>query len=215
MQSITVGGNTYNLVAMPATPGPAEIEIAMNDAVAVVTSPFTRQEQTQTFPGGDFWDAMITLPPLSQAKAWPWEGFLAELRGRLNVFQCGDPRAAAPQGSGLGAPVVAQYGDIFNVRMTWVLATSGWAPAQSGLLLPADYFQIGYRLHRVCEPVISDAYGNATLTIWPSLRETPENGTPLNLNFPQGLFRLASNRRAIHSSKQRLTTISMSFVEAK
>lgn len=214
MQTITIDGNSYNLVSMPATPGPADIEIAMNDAVAVVTSPFTRQEQTQTYPGGDFWDANITLPPMARSQAWPWEGFLAELRGRLNVFQCGDPRAATPAGSGAGAPVVSSSG-LDNLPMTWALATRGWTPSQAGVLLAGDHFQIGYRLHRVCENVNSDVYGTATLMIWPSLREMPEDGTPLILNAPQGLFRLSSNRRAAHASKQRLTSISLSFVEAK
>lgn len=185
----------------------------MNDAVASVTSPFTRQEQTQTWPGGDFWDATITLPPMIRAKSWPWEGFLAELRGRLNVFQCGDPRAARPLGVAGGAPVVATSGD--NLPMTWALATRGWPVNTPRLLLPADHFQIGYRLHRVCEIVNSDSNGDATLAIWPSLRETPADGTPLVLNSPQGLFRLVSNRRPIQASPARLTTMSLKFVEAK
>lgn len=215
MQVITIGGASYNLCAMPSTPGPAEIEIAMNDTVAVITSPFTRQEQTQDWPGGDFWDATITLPPMPRAKAWPWEGFLAELRGRLNVFQAGDPRAAIPLGRpGASVPVVATGGSN-NLPMTWALATRGWTPSAFRLLLPGDHFQIGYRLHRVCEIVNSDVYGTATLVIWPSLRETPEDGTPLVLNAPQGLFRLAANRRSIQASPMRLTTMSLKFVEAK
>ena len=213
LTTITINGNSYNLVAMPSTPGPADIEIAMNDTVAVTTSPFTRQEQTQTWPAGDFWDATITLPPMMRATAWPWEGFLAELRGRLNVFQCGDPRARQPLGMAGGTPLVATSSD--NLPMTWALVTRGWPASASRLLLPGDHFQIGYRLHRVCEQVNSDSSGNATLTIWPSLRETPADGTPLILNSARGLFRLASNRRSIQASPRRLTTMSLKFVEAK
>jgi hypothetical protein len=215
MQTITIGANAYNLCAMPSTPGPTDIEIAMNDTVAVNTSPYTRWEQTQPWPGGDYWDATITLPPMTRATAWPWEGFLAELRGRLNVFQAGDPRAATPLGSGAGVPVVDSSNSATNLPMTWVLVTRGWKPNSYRLLLPGDHFQIGYRLHRVCEVANSDANGNATLTIWPSIRETPADGTALNLKAPVGLFRLTANRRSVQASKTRLTTMSLKFVEAR
>jgi len=214
MQTITVGGNTYNLVAMPATPGFVDIELGISDAIAVVTSPFTRQEQTQGWPGGDFWDGSITLPPMMRAQAWPWEGFMAELRGRLQVFQCGDPRAATPLGRALGAPVVSNSGSN-NLPMTWVLKTTGWQASRFDLLLPGDQFQVGYRLHRVCERVNSDASGNATIIVSPSLRETPANAAPLILNAPKGLFRLTSNRRAIQASRTRLTTFSLKLQEVK
>lgn len=217
MQTITIGGNTYNLCTMPATPGPVDIEIGMNDAVAVNTSPFTRQEQTQTWPGGDFWDASLTLPPMTRTAAAAWEGFLAELRGRLNVFQCGDARVTGPLGTAYGnpAPIVDSTNPANNLPMTWTLQTRGWRPSQYRLLLPGDYFQIGYRLHKVCEAVSSDAHGCAAITVWPSIRETPVDGTPLVLATPKGLFRLAANRRALQASKTRLTGMSMKFVEAK
>jgi hypothetical protein len=215
MITITIGSNSYNLCAMPSTPGPAEIELGMSDSVAVVESPFTKVQQVQPWPGADFWDATITLPPLRAAQAWAWEGFLAELRGKANVFQLGDPRAAnGPQGSAAGTPVVATSGSA-NLPSTTSLVTRGWAASAFRLLLPGDQFQIGYRLHRVCEIVNSDSGGNATLTVWPSLRETPADGTEVVLAAPQGLFRLASNRRPIHASPQRLTTISFQCIEVR
>jgi hypothetical protein len=217
MQTITIGANTYSLCAMPAKPGPVSIEIAKNDAVAVNTSPFTRQEQTQVYPGGDFWDATIELPPMTRKTAAAWEGFLAELRGRLNVFQAGDPRAAGPLGTAKGnpAPLVDSSQPANNLPMTWTLSTRGWLPNQFGLLLAGDYLQIGYRLHQVCEQVNSDASGDAAFAVWPSIRETPADGTAVILTNPRGLFRLASNRRALTASPSQLTGISLKFVEAK
>jgi len=215
LTTITIGSNTYNLCAMPSSPGPAEIELGMSDSVAVVESPFTKVQQVQPWPGADFWDATVTLPPLSKAQAWAWEGFLAELRGRANVFQLGDPRAVGGLlGSGLGTPVANTYGGN-NLPGTTSLVTAGWAPSTFRLLLPGDQFQINYRLHRVCEQVNSDSGGNATLAIWPSLRETPSTGNGLYFASPRGLFRLASNRRAIHSSPQRLTTLSFQCIEVR
>jgi hypothetical protein len=217
MQTITIGGNSYNLCTMPAKPGAVDIEVAMNDAVAVFTNPFTRQEQTQVWPGGDFWDGSMTLPPMTRATSAAWEGFLSELRGRFNVFQVGDARATGPLGTGLGspAPLVDSSNPAYNLPMTWSLVTKGWRPSQYRLLLPGDYFQIGYRLHKVCEQVNSDATGAATIPIWPSIRETLADGTPLILTSPKGLFRLAANRRTLQASKTRLAGISLKFVEAK
>jgi len=213
--TITIGSNSYNLCAMPSTPGPAEIELGMSDSVAVVESPFTKQQQIQPWPGADAWDATVTLPPMPVAKAWPWEGFLAELRGKANVFQLGDPRAAnGPQGSAAGAPVAATSGAA-NLPSTTALVTRGWAASAFRLLLPGDQLQIGYRLHRICEIVNSDSGGNATLSIWPSLRETPADGAPVILAAPLGLFRLASNRRVIHASPARLTSLSFQCVEVR
>jgi hypothetical protein len=215
MQVITIGSATYNLCAMPSSPGPAEIELGMSDTVALVESPFTKVQQVQPWPGGDFWDATVTLPPLKRADAWAWEGFLAELQGRANVFQLGDPRAArGPMGSAKGTPVVATSGTE-NQPMTTALVTRGWTAGVARVLLPGDEFQVGYRLYRVCEVVNSDLGGNATLTIWPSLRETPADGTAIVLNAPKGLFRLAANRRPIHSSPARLTTLSFQCVEVR
>jgi hypothetical protein len=215
MQTITIGDNTYNLCAMPSKPGGVSMEIAMNDAVAVNTSPFTRQEQTQIWAGGDFWDASIELPPMKRAVSAPWEGFLAELRGRLNVFQAGDQRVTGPLGTGKGIPVVDSSNPANNLPMTWTLKTRGWMASQYRLLMPGDYFQIGYRLHKVCAQVNSDATGAAAVTIFPSIRETPADATPLVLESPKGLWRLASNRRALQASPTRLTGLSLKFVEAK
>jgi hypothetical protein len=63
--------------------------------------------------------------------------------------------------------------------------------------------------------VNSDSSGDATLAIWPSLRETPADGTALQLANPQGLFRLSSNRRPVQASPTRLTTFSLRAVEAR
>src|SRR5665213_1565218 len=206
--TITIGSTTYTLCAMPSTPAPADIEIGMRDTVAVVPSPFTLVEQTQGWPGAEAWDATITLPPMLRGTAWPWEGFLAELRGRLNVFQLGDPRARVPMGNPAGAPLVSTVG-AQNLPMTFSLHTKGWTNSTARLLLAADYLQIGYRLHRVTQNVTSDSSGNAVLSIWPSLREQPADSAPIIFHKPQGLFRLADNRRAIQSSPTRLTTLSI------
>jgi hypothetical protein len=216
MQTITLfNGTSFNLVATPTWPLPSAIELGMNDTVPFFASPFTQVQQVQPFPGGDFWDATITWPPLTRRAAWPWEGCLAELRGRANVIQLGDPRFTSPLGSGNGAPVVNSSVDTYNLPMTTTLVTRGWVASQYRLLMPGDQFQVGYRLYRVCEQVNSDSGGNASITIWPSIRETPPDGTQIVLSNPKGLFRLKDNRRAINWSPSQLTTFSVQVIEAR
>lgn len=215
MTTITINGQTYNLVALPPTPGIAEVEMGINDTVATVTSPFTRQTQTQSWPGADWWDATVTMPPMSVGCVAAWRGFLAELRGRANVFQISDPAAAPVVNAQVGAPVVNSSVDTYNLPMTTSLVTRGWMANGQRLLLRGQQFQIGYRLHMVCENVSADAGGNATLSIWPSIRETPEDGTPLVLKSPQGLFRLSSNRRAVQWSPERAVSLSFKCEEVR
>jgi hypothetical protein len=79
--------------------------------------------------------------------------------------------------------------------------------------LPGDYIQIGLRLHQITAQVNADASGNATLAIWPSLRETPAGGTAIALVNPVGVFRLSSNKRQWHASPASLTELGFSCNE--
>jgi len=60
------------------------------------------------------------------------------------------------------------------------------------------------RLHINLTDVTADSSGNATLDIWPALRESPPNGCMVVLNSPRGIFRLTSNAREwdVNSAKQ-------------
>jgi hypothetical protein len=213
--TITIGANTYNLIAMPNNLVPSGVEWGMNDSAAQNVSPFTRRTQVQAWPGADFWDAKATLPPMVRAMGAPWEAFLAELRGISNVFQLADPRGMGPLGTPRGTPLVNGTVSTNNLPMSTVLSTRGWTASQYRLLLPGDLFQIGYRLHRVCEAVNSDGSGNATISVWPSLREQPADGAPLILKAPSGLFRLAGNRRSSRWELGGIVKLSFQAVEAR
>jgi hypothetical protein len=63
-------------------------------------------------------------------------------------------------------------------------------------------------------PLATDGGGNATLDIFPAIRETPAAGTPLILTSPQGAFRLAENRRSAPAKKNKTFTFSMKCREA-
>jgi len=212
MTSITLGGNTYNLIPLPTCKGPSDISLGMSDGVAVVPSPFVpSQMQTQAWAGADAWDIQATLPPLTNTQAADWEGFLAELRGQLNVFQMGDPRRKGPLGSASGVPIAAGG----NAALSNNLLTTGWTHSIARILLRGDMLQVGYRLHRVCETVNSDSSGNCTIPVWPALREVPASSAPIILHNPVGVFRLSKNRRESQASRERLTTLSFSAIEVR
>jgi hypothetical protein len=63
--------------------------------------------------------------------------------------------------------------------------------------------------------VNSDASGNATIAIWPSLRESPPNLTVINLINCVGLFKLKDNSRSWHNDFSRLAQISFTAMEAR
>ena len=215
MQQITIGTNTYNLIAMPASPGITQVSISMSDIVAQVANPFTRQTQTFAWAGGDQWSAQIVMPAMKNQAAAPWKAFLASLQGSLNVLQLGDPDVSAPYGTAEGAPVVDMSATGTNEPMQTTLYTRGWQPSAWRLLLPGDYLQIGYRLHIVIAPVNSDVNGHAPISIWPSLRDTVTDGQQVILAQPKGLFRLGQNERGWHASPAQPTSISLNLVEVR
>lgn len=201
---ITVGGQSVNLVAMPATPGMRTVEFEMNDAVGIVTSEFTGQVQAQQWPGADMLQGTMTLPVLLQANADAWIAFLMELRGMANAFQIGDPLKAIPAGTGAGTPTAngAQAAGSQTLAITGFTGT--------GALLPGDYVQIGYRLYRVLEQQDS---GTASVGIWPSLREALAGGETVIVTNTKGLFRLATNKRSWSADVTRLSQISFKIQE--
>jgi hypothetical protein len=207
--TITVGDNSVNLVAMPLHPGLRSVEFTIKDTVAVSTSIFTGQTQVQQWPGADMLSGTFTLPLMSRANAANWIAFLMQLRGMSYAFQLADPFGSTPLGNPLGTPVATTA----NAAMSQVLVTSGWQASTTGLLLPGDYIQIGYRLHRVLDTVDSDSSGNATFSIWPSLREAIGTATSIVTTGTKGLFRLSNNSRKFSFDVTRLTTMSFQFQE--
>lgn len=183
----------------------------MNEAVAIVRSPFTGQTQAQQWPGADMLTGTVTLPPLTQTQADAWIAFLMQLRGMANALQIGDPMKTAPRGTPLGSGLVD--GSFPVVAGGQVLYTKNWTANSTGLLLPGDYMQVGYRLYRVLDTVNSDSTGGALINIWPSLREVPVDNEPLILNNPLGLFRLATNKRTWSADYTRLSHLSLQIQE--
>ena len=204
--------NGASIVALPTKPGLKSLKLTSVDAVSVTRSPFTGTSQVQAWPGGDYWLGSFELPRMTAAGVNVWRAWQMELRGQLNVFQLGDPLHQHPAGVAQGIPAISGA----QVAMATSITTKGWKGSTFRQLLPGDYIQIGYRLHTVLYQVDSDASGNATISIWPSLREALTDGTAIIMHKPVGLFRLASNTRSVLSDETRLHAIgTINFMEAR
>jgi len=184
------------------------VDLTMTDTVSVSTSPWTCARQTYDWMA-DYWSAEVTLPSLSTAQVGAWTAWLGQMRGQVGLTWLGHPLYAVPFGSALGTPLI--NGPNQTGRL---LITDGWTPSKTGLLLPGDYFQIGVRLHMVLTQVNSDAGGNATISIWPQIREVQPDNSALNLSSPQGLFALQTNDRRFTSSEAKTWGVSFKLVEA-
>lgn len=210
--------NGWTIIDPPPTPGFRSIALTMADAVAEVTSLFSAQSQLQQWPGADRWGAQIEMPPLSSAQTAAWQAWLASLQGKLNAFQLGDPTRTQPQNSVVGMAPVCATGTLpstLNLPRSSSIVTQGWKASKFRILGPGDYLQVGYRLYMALQQVNSDSSGDATINIWPSIREQPADGTAINLNTCTGLFRLADNVRKLSIDVTRLGAISFKCVEAR
>ena len=184
---------TYPL-STPTNIGIANIIFSADNATAISQSPFTFAQQVVKHQG-ERWRASISLPPMKRVDAENWIAFLLTLRGQYGTVLLGDPNGTAPRGSAAttaGTPVVngaSQTGEDLNI--------DGLPTSVTGYLLAGDYIQLGSgpssSLYKVLTQVNTNASGQATLTIWPSLTTAPADGDTITLNNTKSVFRLSSN----------------------
>lgn len=169
----------------------SSIRFKPRSVVAMSVSPFTLQQQIQVHQG-QVWGAEVKLPPIKDAEAQQWIAAILSLNGIQGTFYLGDPALRAPRGTHPGTPLVdgaSQTGQS--------LATKGWTPTQTGILLAGDWIQLGtgltQRIYRVLKDVNSDSNGKSTLDIWPRLRESPADSASITVHNTMGIFRMIDN----------------------
>jgi hypothetical protein len=184
--------NGLNIVSlpcdtMPYVTAPSSIEIDPQEAVAVSVSPFTGQTQTYDWQAS-WWMGQVSFLPMNRFAFNAWSAFILSCRGQSNVFSLGDPKLVLPLGLATGIPVVS------GASQTWYsLVTRGWTPSVTSIMLAGDLIQIGYRMYKLTAPANSDGSGNATLSVWPNLRDKPADGTTIQTRNCKCLFKLAHN----------------------
>ena len=160
-------------------------------------APWTFQDIVQVF-AGEMWQGELSIALQTEADGRALAAWITSLKGTKGTFKLGDPALSAPLGSAAvtpGTPVIDGVGQTGNQ-----LAISGLPPNVTGYLLAGDMMQVGAfpisapadaHLHMVLADVDADGTGRATLDIFPSLRESPTNGSAVVLVDPQGVFALA------------------------
>ncbi len=171
-------------LSLPTTSSIARIRLTANDIVGISQSPFTAAQQVYKYPG-QFWEADVTLPPMKRADAEYWVAFLLKLNGPFGTFLLGDPLGATARGVATGTPLVNGGSQVGNE-----LVTDGWTVSQTGILRAGDYIQLGSgataQLYKILDDANSDGSGNATFTIWPSLRSSPANNAAITVTSTAG-----------------------------
>lgn len=203
---------TYPL-ALPTYPTAAGLErvrVVQLHATALFRSPWSFATLTQENPG-KLWAAEVTVAPCKRAEAAPWVAFLARLKGPQGTFYLGDPSAKTPRGSAAGTPRV--NGSV--AARADAITTKGWTASASNVLREGDYFQIGTRLYQALQDVSADGSGNATVDVFPPVREALSDNTLLTTTNAQGIFRLDTSEVTTHEADKELVyAISFSAVEA-
>lgn len=171
----------------PASPEPIRVTMRAHKVAAISTSPFTFGQEVFEW-AGERWALDVVLPPMREDEAEDWIAWRLALRGVVGTFHHGDPMRAAPRGTVTGSPVVDGGGQVGTT-----LATRGW----DGELKAGDCIQIGSgstaRLYKVLRDAGTDSFGDASLDIFPRLREAPADGAPIIVSNPVGLFRMSGN----------------------
>ena len=115
--------------------------------------------------------------------------------GYYGTFLLGDPNGADAQGSAStlpGTPLVNGGSQTGNT-----LVIDGCPASKTGYLKAGDYIQLGSgsssRLYKVLTDTNTNGSGQATLDIWPALRNSPSDNDPVVVSNTKGLFRLSSN----------------------
>lgn len=199
---------TYPL-SLPTSVGIERLRITHVHATALLRSPWTYATQTQDHPGKMF-AAEVTVAPCKWAQAAAWVAFLAKLKGPYGTFYLGS-KLATTRGAATGTPLV--NGSVASRSET--ITTKGWTAGVTGILKEGDYIQIGSRLYQVLQDANSDGSGNATLDVFPPVREALVNNTAIVTVNPVGLFRLdTAEVPPYEADKERLFSISFTAVEA-
>ena len=169
---------------------PARVEWDRILTQTLATSMLNGQSQAQTF-GAPRWKVDITTGPLKRDLVPQWEALIDQLDGSVNLARIWDWRREAPLGVASGAPTVRLAASGLSV------ASQGWTPNVTGILLAGSWLGINGELKRLTASVNSDSLGRATLPFWPPLRhQAPATGA-IVLTKPTALFKLISATAAV------------------
>ena len=172
----------------PADIGQTDVTLRAVNIVGEQRGPFNAKREIQVFPGAH-WEIEVAFLPVLRAEAQRLEAFLLSLRGKAGTFRLADPYRSLPLGSNLGTPLVR----VATVAGDEAVLTKGWTINQVDALKAGDFIEIGTRLHMVLQDADADASGNATVNVWPPIRQVHAVNAPLITSNARGVFALDAN----------------------
>ena len=180
--------------------------------VAYTESPFTYGQQVAKYQGS-VWQTTVTLPPMNRADAGAWQSFFMQLNGRFGTFLLGDPDAKTIQG---GATTVISVNGDHSVGAYDVVVDG--ADTSTVIFKKGDYVQFGSgatsKLHMIVADITSDASGNATLQIEPSLKTALTDDDVVTYSNTKAVMRMDSNELGWNANNVSLYGISFSCTES-
>lgn len=172
----------------PADIGQTDVTLRAVNIVGEQRGPFNAKREIQVFPGAH-WEIEVAFLPVLRAEAQRLEAFLLSLRGKAGTFRMADPYRSLPLGSNLGTPLVR----VATVAGDEAVLTKGWTVSQPDALKAGDFIEIGTRLHMVLQDADADASGNATVNVWPPIRQVHAVDAPVITRNARGVFALDAN----------------------
>jgi hypothetical protein len=177
------------------------MSVRMVHSNAVSQSPYTLQQQVQSF-GGMRWEVDVSLKPLNNADALAVQAFFVKLKGRKESFE---------------VPMVHSYNENHSVSITGVTVNGNQSTGDStfavttSTAIPAGrMFSIGGRVYMNTN---TSGTGNVTLDIIPPLRTNVSDNATVFFN-PAGTFRLDTDEVAWGISNDLKYGFSFTCVEA-
>ena len=177
------------------------MSVRMVHSNAVSQSPYTLQQQVQSF-GGMRWEVDISLKPLNNADALAVQAFFVKLKGRKESFE---------------VPMVHSYNENHSVSITGVTVNGNQSTGDSTFAVTTSTAIPAGRMFsvrgRVYMNTNTSGTGNVTLDIIPPLRTNVSDNATVYFN-PAGIFRLNTDEVAWGISNDLKYGFSFTCVEA-
>lgn len=164
------------------------------DVTSDMASPFDGTSDTIDW-GGRWFAATLTLVAMTRAQAQVWDAWISSLRGHTGTFLMGAPLRSAPLGSAATAPGTPLINGAVAADATSV-AIDGLPANAAAYLKAGDLVGFGSgsttRLHKVLADVASNGSGQATLDLWPNVREALADNAAVTVSGAKGVFHRVS-----------------------
>ena len=192
-------------ITLPVAFQPKSVHMTLMANQRVNASPFGGSELSVDLLN-DRWLMEIELPDSSQAYGAQIEGFIAAMRGQVNVCALYHFARSAPLGTARGTILV--NGAVAQGASS--IAIDGISPS-TGTLLAGDILGIGSQLFMVAADVTAVA-GAATVSIANRVRTAIADNAAVTWNAPTALFRLLS-ASGVTFERARASGVSLVFGE--